>query len=104
MSRYTIQGTGPIQFAPENELEEIFQNVRTILSTPKGSVPLGREFGIDLSYLDSPTPVAEAKLTTEIIAAVKRYEPRVSITAISFTGDAGGKLKPVVEVRINGTE
>ena len=99
MSRYTIQGTGPIQFAPENELEEIFQNVRTILSTPKGSVPLDREIGIDLSY-----PVAEAKLTTEIIAAVKRYEPRVSITAISFTGDADGKLKPVVEVRINGTE
>lgn len=104
MSRYTIQGTGPIQFAPANELEEIFQNIRTILSTPKGSVPLDRDFGIDLSYLDSPNPVAEAKLTTEIIAAVKRYEPRVSVTAISFTGDMDGKLKPVVEVRINGTE
>ena len=104
MSRYTIQGTGPIQFAPANELEEIFQNVRTILSTPKGSVPLDRAFGIDLSYLDSPTPVAEAKLTTEIIAAVKRYESRVSVIAISFTGDLDGKLKPVVEVRINGTE
>lgn len=104
MNRYTIQGTGPIQFSPGNELEEIFQNVRSILSTPKGSVPLDREFGIDLSYLDSPTPVAEAKLTTEIIVAVKRYEPRVSVTAVSFTGDLNGKLKPVVEVRINGTE
>lgn len=104
MNRYTIQGTGPIQFSPGNELEEIVQNVRTILSTPKGSVPLDREFGIDLSYLDSPTPVAEAKLTTEIIVAVKRYEPRVSVTAVSFTGDLNGKLKPVVEVRINGTE
>lgn len=104
MNRYTIQGTGPIQFSPGNEMEEIFQNIRTILSTPKGSVPLDRDFGIDLSYLDSPTPVAEAKLTTEIIAAVKRYDPRVSVTAISFTGDMDGKLKPVVEVRINGTE
>ena len=104
MNRYTIQGAGPIQFSPGNELEEIFQNIRTILSTPKGSVPLDRDFGIDLSYLDSPTPVAEAKLTTEIIAAVKRYDPRVSVTAISFTGDMDGKLKPVVEVRINGTE
>lgn len=104
MNRYTIQGTGPIQFSPGNELEEIFQNIRTILSTPKGSVPLDRDLGIDLSYLDNPTPVAEAKLTTEIIAAVKRYEPRVSVTAISFTGDMDGKLKPVVEVRINGTE
>lgn len=104
MNRYTIQGTGPIQFSPGNELEEIFQNIRTILSTPKGSVPLDRDFGIDLSYLDSPTPVTKAKLTTEIIAAVKRYEPRVSVTAISFTGDMDGKLKPVVEVRINGTE
>ncbi len=104
MSRYTIQGTGPIQFAPGDELEEIFQNVRTILSTPKGSVPLDREFGIDLSCLDSPTPVAEARLVTGIIAAVKKYEPRVSVTEINFTSDADGKLKPVVEVKINGTE
>lgn len=104
MSRYTIQGTGPIQFAPKNELEEIFQNVRAILSTIKGSVPLDRDFGVDASYLDKPINVAKAMLSAEIIKAVRAYEPRVTITAVDFTANLDGTLKPKIEVSINGTE
>ena len=34
-----------IDFAPATKIEEILQNVRTILGTVKFSVPLDREFG-----------------------------------------------------------
>ena len=34
-----------ISLAPESEVAEILQNVQTIISTVRGSVPLDREFG-----------------------------------------------------------
>lgn len=92
----------PIDFKP-TRLEEILQNVRTILVTPKYSVPLNRNFGITATMLDLPMPVAQAKLTNEIIEAVQRYEPRVRVTQITFNGEGvDGILRPKVRVRIIG--
>lgn len=86
---------------PSNEFDEIMQNVRTIITTVKGSVPLDRDFGIDPSILDSPTTVIESKLTSAVIEAVERYEPRVKVMGISFDGDAeDGIITPKVKVMI----
>ena len=83
-----------VSFAPGNELEEILQNVRTILTTMKGSVPLDRDFGLDGSVL-------RAVLTTNIIEAVEQYEPRVKVTQVSFSGNADeGVVIPTVRVVI----
>ena len=41
-------------------------------------------------------------LAAEIIQAVRKYEPRVTITGISFTESMDGKLEPRIEVRLNG--
>lgn len=101
---YLIERVGDITMAPANEIEEVLQNVRTILSTVKGSVPLDRDFGIDSSYVDLPMPAAKAKLASEIMEAVKKYEPRATITSVEFEGDENGTLRPRIEVEINGTE
>ncbi len=104
LMNYLIETDKNVNFSPQNEVEEVLQNVRTILSTHKGSVPLDRDFGIDSSYVDTPMPVAKAKLASEIMKAVQKYEPRATITKIDFTGDLNGTLKPRIEVSINGTE
>jgi phage baseplate assembly protein W len=84
-------------------IAEILQNVRTILTTPKYSVPLDRNFGLNATMLDAPVPVAQAKLTAEIIAAVHKYEPRVRVTKVLYEGDGQeGILRPKVRVRIIG--
>lgn len=101
---YLIEKTGNINFSPQNEVEEVLQNVGIILATTKGSVPLDRDFGIDGSYVDAPMPAAKAKLASEIMNAVQKYEPRATITSIDFTGSIDGVLKPRIEVSINGTE
>ena len=75
-----------IDFAPASELKEILQNVRTIISTVKCSVPLDRDFGVDAAYLDMPMPVAKAKASSEIIRAIRKYEPRVEVTKITWDG------------------
>ena len=93
---------GDVSFAPVNEYEEILQNVRTILTTTKYSVPLDRDFGIDANLIDTPIDYAQAKLTAEIIDAIRRYEPRVSVSKVTFSGNAeDGQLIPTVKVVIN---
>lgn len=102
--KYWVNEKESVNFAPDTEVEEIIQNVRAILSTIKGSVPLDRDFGVDASYLDKPINVAKAMLSSEIIKAARAYEPRVTITAVDFTANLDGTLKPKIEVSINGTE
>jgi phage baseplate assembly protein W len=92
-----------INFAPDTVVEEVLQNVRTILTTIKHSIPLDRSFGIDGEVIDLPINVAKAKMTNEIFRAVRQYEPRAVIESITFTGEDKGILRPKMEVRINET-
>lgn len=89
-----------IDFAPANLIEEVLQNVRTIISTIKGTVPLDRAFGVSATWLDSPFPAAQAKLTAEIYTQIAKYEPRAVITGVSFISDMDGILVPKVQVSI----
>lgn len=95
-----VGSPGSIDFAPQSTAAEILQNVRTILATVQFSVPLDRDFGIDAQYLDRPMPIAKAKISNEIMTALKKFEPRVRITSIDFTGDDQGNLSPKVQVQI----
>lgn len=100
---YTINGgdVPQIDFAPATVAEEVLQNIRTIISTIKHSVPMDREFGIDGAIIDRPINIAKAQITNEIFRAVRRYEPRAVIESIEFTGDAVGRLTPTIKVSIN---
>lgn len=93
--------TEGIDFAPGSEYAEILQNVRTILATPVYSVPLDRSFGVNASFVDMPLPIAQAKIGQEIVTAIRKYEPRVTVTRITWEADQDGILKPKVQVRIN---
>ena len=100
--QYEVSTKDPekIDISPKNEVTEILQNVRTILATTKGTIPLDREFGIDGFVIDMPTMQAQAYLTNEIFQAIRRYEPRVSIDNITFDGEISGKLIPKVVITI----
>jgi len=96
MITVTIE-SAPISFAPASKTEEIVQNVRILLTTLQGTVPLNRSIGIDASFLDEPLPLAKVQLTSAIIEAVAFYEPRVSVERVEFQEDAvNGKLVPTV--------
>ncbi|MGG1638236.1 GPW/gp25 family protein [Paenibacillus sp. NRS-1760] len=87
-----------INFAPSPS-EELIQNVRTILSTLQGSVPIERDFGIDSSIIDEPIQIAKARLTSLIYEAITKYEPRVNIELIEFEDDLfNGILVPIVHL------
>ena len=98
-----ISMTDGVDFAPATETAEILQNLRTILATTEGSVPLDRAFGIDATCVDLPIEKARAKLASEIIVKIRTFEPRVTVTSLTFEADREGILKPKVQVKINGT-
>ena len=65
---YTVSATDlkSIQFNEKNELNAVLQNIAVILSTPMGTVPLYRDFGLDWSFLDKPTPVAKVLMVAPV--------------------------------------
>lgn len=92
-----------VDFAPQTQALEIIQNCQTILSTTKFSVPLDRDFGVDANYVDVPLLSAKAKAESEIFAALKKYEPRVTVKQITWNADIEGMLRAKVKVVINET-
>ena len=94
-----------INLAPETREEEVLQNLSILLSTPKFTVPLDRDFGFSQRFVDKPLPVAESLFRAEILDAIEKYEPRVEVENVTFEqGDAPGMLIPRVEVNILNDE
>lgn len=97
---------GPVEFAPADVLREVAQNVRCILATIKGSVPLDRAFGVNADMLDAPQPVAQARLVSEIVTAIERHEPRVRVVSVTWerpedtTATMDGALSPRVIIEL----
>ena len=86
-----------ITFGPKTLVEEVGQNIRTLLATPVGSVPYARAIGLDNSILDDPLPILRARLTGAILTLVAEYEPRATITKVDFfQDDQTGTLIPIV--------
>ena len=82
-----------LKVIPANELEEIAQNVLMIITTQKFTVPMDRAFGINATMLDAPINASQAKITAEIVSAVKEFEPRARVTNVFFDGNfSNGEL------------
>lgn len=96
----TVVNDNRINFMPENIIQEVLQNVLTICTTVKGSVPLDRDLGVSAVMIDEPVNVVRARISSEIIEAVRKYEPRARISEVNFSGDMNGKIIPHVKVRI----
>lgn len=83
---------------------EIIQNVKTIMSTVLGTVPLDRAFGIDGEFVDQPLPVAQARAAAAMVTAVEKWEPRVQVQKITWVDDpagaADGRLVPNVRIKL----
>lgn len=108
MAQYTVTLSSQVDFAPSDEVREILQNVRTILSTRKGSVPLDRDFGLTWAHIDKPMPVAKMLMRSEVIDAIEEYEPRTTVVSVDFDEDTAsamdGILNPRVVVQIGEEE
>lgn len=102
---YTVTATDltAIRLNEQDTVHSVLQNIAVILSTRKGSVPLYREFGLNMDFLDKPIPVARVMMIAEVREAIERWEPRATVLHVSFAEHISepGRLIPAVEVEIN---
>ncbi len=102
---YTVTATDltAIRFNEQETVNSVLQNIAVILSTQKGTIPLYRDFGLNMVFLDRPMPVAKVMMIAEVREAIERWEPRATVLEVSFEEDASspGRLIPTVEVEIN---
>ena len=85
---------------PANELVEIAQNVKTILTTARGTAWLDRGFGVSDEVIDRPENAVRAILTAEIADAVSKFEPRAKVTDCFYKADETGKVIVTARIKI----
>lgn len=78
-----------IDYMPDNLIEEILQNGRTILTTFAGTVPLMREFAQDWSLVDKKSTEVINVLMNKLTALFKRYEPRIRLKNLKVSVKEG---------------
>jgi len=80
---YNSSATKNYKFYPEDEIEEIAQNVENILARFKGNIPLAREKGIG-DIIDMPQMEAMMYAQMYIIQELEREEPRFRFKEMNF--------------------
>ena len=89
-----------IQLNESEEVKEILRNVAVILATPKGSVPLYREFGLDMSFLDKPINEAKNRGVIPVREAIETWEPRAVFKSMTLFPDPSNPGKSAFNVQI----
>ena len=92
-----------LELGAADTVKSVLQAIKIILTTPKGTVPMYRDLGVNMDFLDLPAPGAEQRARMEIREAIEEWEPRATVKDITFSRDElqSGKLIPTVEVEIN---
>jgi len=72
-----------------NVPEDTLKRLNILFGTPKGSVPLDRDFGLDHGFVDMPMNVARIKMMESCIIAVRRYEPEYMVRDMHFSPGSG---------------
>ena len=73
-----------INMFPQSVHEEILQNVRMLLSTTRGTVPLDRDLGLTNAFIDDPSPRGMMQFSIFALETIQEYEPRVEVTEVDF--------------------
>lgn len=74
------------------------ESLEVLISTPEGTAPLDRNFGLNQSFLSLPPDTAKTLFAQELITKVELYIPEISINEIDITVDSDGILRPVITV------
>jgi phage baseplate assembly protein W len=104
--KVNAQSLGKITLNESDTVTAVMQNIAILLSTRRGSVPLYRDFGLTMDFVDRPIPAAKPLIVAEIENALREYEPRATLISVTFETDKSipGKLIPTVEVEIHDEE
>lgn len=98
-----IRGDGTllqdIDLMPENEHQEIIQNIAVILDLVQKSCPMFRGGGLPGNLYGRPLSVVENILTGYIYDQIEELEPRAILSGVSFEENPlTGTLVPIIKL------
>lgn len=76
----------------DNKLAELDRQLALLLSTREGTLPLDREMGINMDFVDSPPAVAKILYTEEVTKKVAKFIPWVRVQAVTWSHGEQGQL------------
>ncbi|MCM3141295.1 GPW/gp25 family protein [Brevibacillus sp. MER 51] len=96
-----------VNFAPPTLLEEVQQNLRTIMTTALGTAPGSRGIGVPWDIVDEPLHIARARMTGVLMSAISEQEPRAQVTRVTFNEQSveasmNGRLSPTIHFILAG--
>ncbi|SFP11518.1 hypothetical protein [Salibacterium halotolerans] len=87
-----------INFSAEGS-EDVLRNLQILYTTPEGTVPFMRDFGISLEIQDQPINAIQAKMVAEYTAKTRKFEPRATVEEVTFVSDGEtGSMRPKVVI------
>lgn len=85
-------------FCENDTIRSILQNISLIIGTKKGTVPMYRDFGLPMAFVDRPSQVATTILAAEATEAIEKYEPRAELKNARYEQNEKGVLVVILEV------
>lgn len=79
-------------------LAELDRQLALLLSTRVGTMPLDREFGLNMDFVDATPEVAKSLYTAEVTEKVAKFIPAVRVREITWDRAENGKLEPKVVI------
>lgn len=75
--------------AGEAAVADLDSRLSLLLSTREGTMPLDREFGLNMDFVDMPPDTAKSLYTAEVTKKVAKFIPEVRVRSVTWTGAAG---------------
>lgn len=85
-----------------DEADSIKRCLRNLYTTPAGSIPCDREFGLSWACVDMVPREFESVYGLELIQKTDKYESRVRVTGVEFVCRLDGTVEVSVEVKAKG--
>lgn len=95
----------PVQFSlhtvhARDPVSKVNTALKLLYSTRKGTMPLARDFGINLTFLDRPSQVAQSLMTAELVEQTARFIPQARVDSVTFQPSEDGLMIPKVVITL----
>lgn len=98
--RFPMQVDASGSIALSEGHDEIVESIRLILGTAPGERPMRPAFGCAIhDYVFAPAgPTTQARIASEVRAAIERWEPRIELDSVTVTRDADSESLLLIEI------
>nr|DAW23838.1 MAG TPA: Putative type VI secretion protein, baseplate, complex, STRUCTURAL PROTEIN.7A [Caudoviricetes sp.] len=81
----------------KQEAAGLAEDIQFFCNTPKGSLPLMRNYGIDYTILDQPAQVIKRNLTVDIVTGIRAFFG-IQVLDILVEVDQDGHIKTKIQL------